>query len=209
MRAGKNQREGLAADAIRRVLSEDRQDLLRFIARRISNAQDAEEVLQRFILKALDRAGDLRDVTSVRGWLSKVLASTIADHLRRARRAGRREVALDETALSVPVPDPEIEQAICACLYKLLPTLVPAHAQVIWRIDILGDRREDIAKELGVSANNLAVRLHRARMALKKRLQEMCLSCPVEGFFDCGCEPKRSGQISRNRPREAASLSRR
>ena len=34
----------------------------------------------------------------------------------------------------------------------------------------------------------LNVRVHRGRQALKTRLQQMCLTCPVHGFLDCDCD---------------------
>jgi len=34
-------------------------------------------------------------------------------------------------------PDVELDGAICNCLYKLLPTLKPDYAEVVWRADIL------------------------------------------------------------------------
>jgi DNA-directed RNA polymerase specialized sigma24 family protein len=66
--------------AVRRALVESRQDLLAFLRRRLGNREEAEDVLQRFSLRALERASDLRDVHTVRGWLGRILASTIVDH---------------------------------------------------------------------------------------------------------------------------------
>ena len=54
--------------------------------------------------------------------------------------------------------------------------------------DILGEPRDRIAASMGTTLNNVAVRLHRGRQALRKRLEEMCLTCPVHGFLDCRCE---------------------
>lgn len=55
-------------------------------------------------------------------------------------------------------------------------------------MDLLGELRERVAASLGVTLNNVTVRLHRGRQALKKRLQEMRLTCPIHGFLDCRCE---------------------
>jgi RNA polymerase sigma-70 factor (ECF subfamily) len=85
-------------------------------------------------------------------------------------------------------PDAEIDGTVCNCLYKLLPTLKPDYAEVVWRADILGEPRDRIAASLGTTLNNVTVRIHRARRALKKRLEEMCLTCPVHGFLDCRCD---------------------
>jgi DNA-directed RNA polymerase specialized sigma24 family protein len=150
---GKERPEGLqdgsgaakATDAaVRRVLVESRQDLLGFLLRRLGNRDEAEDVLQRFSLRALERASDLRDVHTVRGWLGRILASAIVDHQRRAVRRRRREVAMDQTNIeSVAVmPDAELDTAVCNCLYKLLPTLKPDYAEVVWRADILGEPRD-------------------------------------------------------------------
>ncbi len=63
-----------AADAaVRRELVECHRDFLTFLRRRLGNPHDAEDVLQEFIARALDRSRHLRDVQSVRGWLSRVL----------------------------------------------------------------------------------------------------------------------------------------
>lgn len=180
-----------AADAaVRRALVESRQELSAFLRRRLGNGEEAEEVLQRFSLRALERAFDLHDVRTVRGWLGRILASTIVDHQRRAARRRQREVAMDPTDLeSLAVePDVELDGAVCNCLYKLLPTLKPEYADVIWRADILGEPRDRIAVSLGTTLNNVTVRIHRGRQALKKRLEEMCLTCPVHGFLDCHCD---------------------
>ena len=176
--------------AVRRALIESRQDLLSFLRRRLGNREEADEVLQRFSLRALERASELRDTRTVRGWLGRILASTIVDHQRRAIRARRREVAMEQAdieSLSVE-PDIELDGVVCNCLYKLLPTLKPEYAEVIWRADILGEPRDRIAASLGTTLNNVAVRIHRGRHALKKRLEEMCLTCPVHGFLDCRCD---------------------
>ena len=187
--------EGLAAAkpadaAVRRALIEAHRDLLAFLHRRLGSRGEAEEILQRFSLRALERASDLRDVRTVRGWLGRILASTIVDHQRRAIRRRWREVAMEQTDIeSLAVePDVELDGAVCNCLYKLLPTLKPDYADVLWRADILGEPRDGIAASLGTTLNNVTVRLHRGRQALKKRLEEMCLTCPVHGFLDCRCD---------------------
>src|SRR6266700_1902566 len=130
--------------AVRRALVESRQDLLAFLGRRLGSREEAEDVLQRFSLRALERASDLRDVRTVRGWLGRVLASTIVDHQRRAIRKRQREVAMERSNIETFAiePDPEVDRAVCDCLYKLLPTLKPDYADVIWRADILGEPRD-------------------------------------------------------------------
>jgi RNA polymerase sigma-70 factor (ECF subfamily) len=180
-----------AADAsVRSALLESRRDLLAFLRRRLGSQEEAEDVLQQFSIRALERASDLRDVRTVRGWLGRVLATTIVDHQRRATRRHRQEQSMDQQALdSIAIdPDPEVDKVVCDCLYKLLPTLRPDYSEVIWRADILGEPRDRIAISLGRTLNNINVRIHRARLALKKRLEEMCLTCPVHGFLDCRCD---------------------
>lgn len=190
--------------AVRRALVESREDLLGFLRRRLASREEAEDVLQRFSLRALERASDLRDVRTVRGWLGRILASTIVDHQRRAIRTGRREIAMEPTDLEglAVEPDVELDAAVCNCLYKLLPTLKPDYAEVVWRADLLGEPRDRIAATLGITLNNVTIRIHRGRRALKKRLEEMCLTCPVHGFLDCRCD-----EAERIRRRRAEALS--
>ncbi len=180
----------VADAAVRRALVEGRQHILRFLLRRLGDADAAEDVLQTFMLRAIDRSEQLRDVRAVRGWLSQILASSIADYGRKVARQRQREVVMAPTDLDSFQDgfDEELDEAICNCLYKLLPTLKPEYAEVIWRVDLQEQPREAVAKDLGITLNNLTVRLHRGRQALKTRLEQMCLTCPVHGFLDCDCD---------------------
>lgn len=179
--------------AVRRAIVESRHDLLRYLTRRIGSADAAAEVLQTFAERALKRSDDIRDVDRVRGWLSRVLASTVADHQRAVARARSRETALDgmDPDSSAFAVLPEDDAAICNCLHKILPTLKPEYSEIVWRADLLGEPRDRIAAALGTSINNVTVRLHRGRQALRKRLEETCRTCPEHGFLDCRCESGR------------------
>lgn len=193
--------------AVQRALVEARQEIIVFLRHRLRDRDEAEEVLQRFSLRVLERANQLRDVRTVRGWLGRILATTLADYQRGAARQRRRETSVDGGVLdALPAdPDAEIDATVCNCLYRLLPTLKSEYAEVIWRIDILGEPRDRLAASLGTSPNNVTVRLHRGRQALRKRLEEMCRTCSTHGFLDCRCEeevPKSAastGKVKRGR----------
>ncbi|MFG1288955.1 MULTISPECIES: RNA polymerase sigma factor [Xanthobacter] len=176
--------------AVRRALVEAREEFLVFLHHRVGGRDEAEELLQQFSLRALEHAWQLRDVRTVRGWLGRILATTLVDHQRRAIRRRRREIDMERSDVEnlATEPDRETDEAVCNCLHKLLPTLKPEYADVVWRSDILGEPRDRIAASLGTTLNNIAVRLHRGRQALRTRLEEMCVTCPVHGFLDCRCD---------------------
>ena len=176
--------------AVQRALVEVRQEIMRFLENRLRDRDEAEEVLQRFSLRALEQSFQLRDVRTVRGWLGGILATTIVDHQRDQIRRRKRETEVDPDSLENHSAESDLglEATICNCLYRLLPTIKPEYADIIWRADILGEPRDRLAASLGTSLNNITVRLHRGRRALRKRLEEMCRTCPIHGFLDCYCE---------------------
>ena len=191
--------------AVEAVLTEVHRDMFRFLVRRLGDEHEAADVLQEFYVKILTRFSDLRDADKLRGWMASVLRSVIADHYRaRGRRARLAEAYRADAALFPAFDDEEIDLVICACLYKLLPTLKDEYAAILWRTDLVGEARETIAADLGLNENAFRVKLHRARQALRKRLEQTCKTCPMHGFFKCGCS---TSQALRNRVAAAREAS--
>lgn len=187
------------AAVVRKVLTDTHRHCLSYLKGRLGSAEEARDVMQSFMLRAMDRAEAVRDITTVRGWLSRLLATAIADHQRTAARRRQRETTMspeffDETPAA---SDAEMDAAVCACLNQLMATLRPDYAELIQRVDLQEEPRDAVAASLGISVANLAVRLHRARQALKQRLVEMCLTCPEHGFMDCGCDAARRAELLR------------
>lgn len=175
--------------AVEAALTENHRAFLRFLARRLGTEQEAEDVLQDFYLKALSKAHGIRRSESVVTWLYRTLSSTLADHYRVRERRTRYEAAYArEQPGQAESPDADLHTLVCQCLYKLLPTLRAEYAEVLWRIDLIGEPRRSAARALGLTMNNLTVRLHRARQALKSALLRSCETCPEHGFFDCACD---------------------
>ena len=163
----------------------------------------ADDVLQRFALRALERAGELRDPERVNGWLGRVLSSTLADHGRELAR--RRECVEDprEFAEMLVAPEQEPAQWACDCMEPLLDALRPDQAALIRRLDLRGEPREGVAAELGILSNALHVRHHRARRALASLLLAACVTCPSDSFLRCAC-PKPPSVDEARRARAAA-----
>lgn len=179
-----------ADNAVRAVMVEVQQDLMRFLLRRLGNEDDAADVLHDFYVRVLTRIGDVRDSEKLRAWMYKVLSSTLVDYFRanNKRRRLEAEYSLLQASTHDPYDSDEVDQLLCMCLYKLLPTLKREYAEIIRRADLIGESRESIARALGVSRSNLRVRLHRARHALRQRLEELCRTCPIHGVKDCKCD---------------------
>ncbi len=177
--------------AVHAVMVEIQRDLLSFLARRLGNRDEAVDVLHDAYVKVLDKIGGVRETEKLRAWIYRVVKTTLIDHFRARVRRGQAETEyqlLEALHLSGAGED-ELDLVVCSCLYKLLPTLKPEYASVLWRADLIGEPRESTAAALGISESNLRVRLHRARGALRRRLEETCRTCPIHGYFDCDCGP--------------------
>jgi RNA polymerase sigma factor (sigma-70 family) len=130
-------------------------------------------------------AGELRDNESVIAWFYRILRRTIIDAYRR-RDVRRRALDAFEAEPSDTMTT-EDERTLCGCLRLLVPTLKPEYAEVIERVELQQQPVESVAAELGVSASNLRVRLHRARKQLQERLEQTCRICANHGCMDCDC----------------------
>ena len=183
----------MASDrAVRIALVESYGRFRSHLRKRLRVQEDAEEVLQTFMLRALERSSDLRDANAVRGWLSRILSTTIADFHRQRSRAIKEASFTAELNERLAIDrSQEADQEICECLHQYLALLRAEQAEIIRRIDLADEPRELVALELGVTVNNITVRLHRARQALKGRLEEICEACEDENYFVCRCNEVR------------------
>jgi len=162
-----------------------------FLRKRLSDDVVVEDLLQQSLMKAVERYHDLRKSDSAISWFYRILRNTVVDYYR-SHAADHRKVdgLLQKMVVSgedqTPALD-ELRPTICACLGSLLQSIRPAYADLIRRIDLGGEPPATVAKDLKLTANNLTVRLHRARQALRAALEESCGICTKHGCLNCTC----------------------
>jgi RNA polymerase sigma factor (sigma-70 family) len=155
-----------------------------FLASRVGNVADAEDLLQNSLVKAMERSGEIKDGEKAVAWFYQVLRNVLIDHARSRHAAARRDDAWAGD-LATLAADPEAERQICTCFEKILPALKPVQAELIRRVELQGEPVAAVAAALGLSANNASVTLHRARAALRDRLREFCGDCVCLDRCEC------------------------
>ena len=165
------------------LLAKERPHLVRTAQRRLPSAADAEDVVQRAMTKAVSRAGSLEDPARVHAWFGRILTRSVVDFHR-----SRGLETLSESGDVEPAATAEPSTNLCPCSLSLLNKLRPAYETVLRRVDVDGEAPEAVARELGISASNLYVRLHRARQALRTRVEAHCGVSSCGPCLDCGCD---------------------
>jgi RNA polymerase sigma-70 factor (ECF subfamily) len=169
------------------VLVDNHRQFLRFLERRLGDRALAEDVLQAAFVRGLERAGQLRDDESVVAWFYRLLRNAIVDHHRRVGAGDRRLDAVARELHAADEPPPDDRDAICQCVARLVDTLKPEYATAIRRVELDGVAVKAFAAEADVTANNAAVRLFRARKALREQVIRSCGTCAEHGCVDCRC----------------------
>lgn len=103
------------------------------------------------------------------------------------RRRGVEGKHLETTDGDELIVEPEDEAIVCECFRDLIPTLRPEYADLIQVLELNGESPEAAAKRLSITPNNLKVRRHRARQALRKRLEETYRLRAEHHCLDCTC----------------------
>ena len=166
------------------TLAARRDEFVDFLRRRVRSGVDPEDLLQQALLTATQKIGQLREPDLLVAWFYRILRRVLADH--HARWAVRQD--------TLPILEAEVnaatseEVATCACSLGLIESLPPQYAEILRRIDVDEEDAADVAASLGTTTNNVAVRLHRARKALRQRLLAFCGTASASDCLNCGCE---------------------
>ena len=171
-------------DSIAERLIDARGQFLGYIRKRVGDPDLAEDILQDSLLRAIRAAPDLRNEERLIPWFYRVLQNAIVDAY---RRRGVEDARVVVTEVPEIAAEPEHDAELCACFEWLVPTLKPEYAELIRAVE-LGDEPPAVAaSRLGITPNNLKVRRHRARQALRRKLEQTCRTCADHGCLDCTC----------------------
>lgn len=158
--------------------------LFNFGLRMCGNAADAEDMVQETFLNVFKYLDGFRHETRFKNWVYKVAASTCLKKKRKSKYAPDRELSLEDfipgkdERIAGEIPDwamMPLEQLLNAELFTELQNGISAlpekYRVVVVLRDVEGFSTVDTAQILNISAENVKVRLHRARLFLRDHLK--------------------------------------
>jgi len=152
------------------VWEDYKSSLLGFIKKRITDQDDAKDVLQEVLLKSYQYSSNGKDVMYLKSWLYKVTQNAIIDYYKKKNK---------RNALDFEIEEDEQERSVlgeASDYIKVLLKLIPEeYAQPLYMYDIEGNDQKKIAEQLHLTLPNTKSRIQRARVKLKEKFLECCV----------------------------------
>jgi RNA polymerase sigma-70 factor (ECF subfamily) len=175
----------LSSEAVAQLV-EGHREFLAFLERRVESRAAAEDILQTAFVRGLERGAGVPDEKVV-AWFYRILRNAVIDHYRQRSTSARAMEAWGREFMEVHEPDAALHKEICECVSGLLATLKEEYRQALRIVDLEDGKLSDLAERSGITAENAAVRVHRARKALRRQVELACGTCAEHGCFDCQC----------------------
>jgi RNA polymerase sigma factor (sigma-70 family) len=169
------------------TLLENHRAFLRYLERRVGDRGLAEDILQDAFAKVVARPEQAPADEAIVPWFYRTLRNAAIDQFRRRGAADRAYEAFARELETQETPSTDLEAEICACVSRLAATLKPEYAEALHAIEVGGTPVKTFAEQKGLSSNNAAVRVFRAREALRKRVIDSCGICAEHGCVNCTC----------------------
>lgn len=158
-------------DLFGREVAQHRADLVSLGTRLAGSRADGEDLAGWTIRRALERKDQFTEGTHLWAWLARILKNGFYDWMRAKKR--RPTVSIDEVEPSADPPEPQPDW-MGLDVGDVLEALdeIPEPFALVFRLHhIEGQSYAHIAERTGLKPNTVATRLFRARMALRKVLQ--------------------------------------
>lgn len=152
-----------------------------FVARRVADADDAEDIVQEVLLR-VDRSIDgVGDDTPLTAWVYRVARNAVIDHYRSSARRRQEPVgALSNVPDRVEGADEmnsvttEARREMERCLEPLLDMLDSKYREALRLTELEGMTQAQAADQVGVSVPGMKSRVQRARQRLATLYHEHC-----------------------------------
>ena len=143
--------------------------------RMLGNTTQAEDLTQEVFLQVFRKLGSFRGDSAFTTWLHRLTVNQVLMHFR--KRGVKLEHTSEEGDFTNVVDTPlqstrRISMVDRLALEKAIAELPPGYRTVFTLHDIEGYEHEEIARILGCSAGTSKSQLHKARMKLRRLLQQ-------------------------------------
>jgi RNA polymerase sigma-70 factor (ECF subfamily) len=152
------------------IYEQFREPLKAFIAKRISNEANAEDMVHDVFMKIHDRIDTLKEPDKLPAWIYQIARNSIIDSYRKNLQMVHSDDLLEmEQHESIDKPE-DLSRVVQAMVEKL----ASQDKEALLLSDFQGIKQTEIAERLGISVSGAKSRVQRARKKLKELLLECC-----------------------------------
>jgi len=162
----------------------------KYILTSVRDESVADDLIQETFLKIQENLDSLRDPAKISSWIFRIAYHLCQDHFRTLKRSSSHEeipdglVNLEENPVQKTLEQSEMSQ----CVQDQLNLLPDSQRNVIILAEVMDFSHQEIAEILGLTVENVKIRLHRARKKFKSILEEKC-TFEVDERNVLVCEP--------------------
>jgi RNA polymerase sigma-70 factor (ECF subfamily) len=149
----------------------------KFILAVVKDQWVADDLIQETFLRVQQNLETLKDSSKLSSWIYRIAYNLCQDHFRQRKISRRKEETGGEEMedLKEALIQKELEQRqMGECVQNQINLLPEPLRAVLLLFDIVELSHQEIADTLGITIENVKVRLHRARRKLKAILVEKC-----------------------------------
>jgi RNA polymerase sigma-70 factor (ECF subfamily) len=153
----------------------------RFIVSLVKDQWAADDLIQETFIKVRNSLDSVRDPEKLSSWIYRIAYNLCQDHFKTIKKEAINGCELE--VKSEPLIPESIkntiqtkleQQQMGSCVQQQVDSLPEALKTILTMYDVLGFTHKEIAEIIDITEKNSKVRLHRARQALKKILEEKC-----------------------------------
>lgn len=167
------------ADEFTRLYADLQPRVLRYLSRMVGPDQ-AEDLTQEVFHRVSLNLGQFKGEAKPSTWVFRIATNAAIDRLRSARQtepaapSGQTVAPSAQTILPRLPDEMVVEQEMNACIEEFIDRLPLNYRTILILGEMEGFSTRELAQALGISPENVKVRRHRARAALKKALEKGC-----------------------------------
>jgi len=155
------------------------QRVRKFILHTVRNDWVADDLVQETFIRVNNNLENIRDAAKLQAWIFRIASNLCQDYFRhqgKAPQPGSEEISAETLPAKIPTIQKELEQGqMRKCVFGLVNRLPESLRSVIILADVSEFSQREIAEILGITVDNVKIRLHRARKKLKDLLEEHCV----------------------------------
>jgi len=148
-----------------------REQLVRFIGRRVEDAATAEDIAHDVLVRAFQKRDTLRSGQKFEAWLYQITRNAVIDHYRARRPA---EPLPDELAAPGGDGGRAAVRELAGCMRPLVASLPEHYREAVRLSELDGLTQGETARRLGLSLSGAKSRVQRARRMLEEKLLACC-----------------------------------